>query len=157
MIFASVGGQLPFPRMIQAVDRWAKEGTRKVIAQIGDDESKYNFIESHRFIEASRFRSLVSECDVFITHAGMGNIILGSELGRPLIVMARLTSLGEHRSDHQVSTVARLRSLDNVMVLDHTDQLDDYIQLAARRRNNSLRPETNSLNISLRQVLRSLL
>lgn len=109
MIFVTVGGQLPFDRLVHTVDRWAMEqGHQDVFAQIGASENPPQHIRWQRFVSPSEFRVMARDADVIIAHAGMGSILTAIELEKPIIVMPRRAHLGEHRSDHQWATVKRL-------------------------------------------------
>ena len=109
MIFATVGTQLPFDRLILALDTWAAaNGDVEVYAQIGRGQYEPKNIGWTRDMTPQDFRSRVAECNIVVAHAGMGSIISGIELGKRVIVMPRLASLGEHRNEHQLATVARL-------------------------------------------------
>jgi UDP-N-acetylglucosamine transferase subunit ALG13 len=54
--------------------------------------------------------------DAIVAHAGMGTIISALEFGKPLLVMPRLASLGEHRNDHQLATAERFGAEGRVRV-----------------------------------------
>lgn len=118
VIFASVGGQLPFPRLVSAVERAARDLGVLCFAQVGNDPSQYPNIQTDSFVPRARFLDLLQQAQVFVTHAGMGNLILASELGVPTVVVPRLRQLGEHRSDHQLATVRRLPIMQSLTVID---------------------------------------
>jgi UDP-N-acetylglucosamine transferase subunit ALG13 len=108
-IFVTVGTQLPFDRLVRAVDAWAgKTGCDDVFAQIGPSQLSPEFLNFSQFLEPSEFQQRVASCRLLVAHAGMGSIITAMQLGRPILVMPRLASLGEHRNDHQLSTAKRL-------------------------------------------------
>jgi UDP-N-acetylglucosamine transferase subunit ALG13 len=105
MIFATVGTQGQFDRLIRTVDAWAgARGRTDVFAQTGPSDYHAEFIRTERFINASEFRSRVEAAGLVIAHAGMGSIITALELGKQIIVMPRRASLGEQRNDHQFAT-----------------------------------------------------
>lgn len=109
MIFVTVGGQLPFDRLVHTVDQWAmNEGREDVFAQIGDSSRTPSHIRWERFLSPTEFQAKARESDVMIAHAGMGSILTAIELGKPIVVMPRRAHLGEHRNDHQWATVNRL-------------------------------------------------
>lgn len=111
MIFVTVGTQLPFDRLISAVDEWA--GLRQisgVIAQIGPTSLAPKHVTVKPFVAAEEFQKFVSEASLIVAHAGMGSIITAMELGKPIVVMPRRASLGEHRNEHQLATAAHLKS-----------------------------------------------
>jgi UDP-N-acetylglucosamine transferase subunit ALG13 len=115
VIFVTVGVQLPFDRLIGAVDQWAgKQAGHQVFAQIGASDQQPRNMQSQKFLEPDQFSEKCRQADLIIGHAGMGSILTALEFGKPLLVMPRRAALGEHRNDHQLATVERFSSLDNV-------------------------------------------
>jgi len=109
VILVTVGGQLPFDRLVHTVDRWAMQEQRvDVFAQIGKSESPPNCIPWQYFLSPSEFRCKARDAQVIVAHAGMGSILTALELGKPIVVMPRRAHLGEHRNDHQTATVEHL-------------------------------------------------
>lgn len=109
MIFVTVGTQLPFDRLISAVDDWAGERrVSDVIAQIGPSSLVPKHVSVKPFVAADEFQQFVKEASLIIAHAGMGSIITAMELGKPIIIMPRRASLGEHRNEHQLATAQQL-------------------------------------------------
>ena len=105
MIFVTVGTQLPFDRLIRAVDCWAgAEGRRDVFAQVGPSTYRPRFIKWSQFVDVEECHRRVAECELTIAHAGMGSVIAAIEARKPIVVLPRRASLGEHRNDHQVAT-----------------------------------------------------
>jgi UDP-N-acetylglucosamine transferase subunit ALG13 len=123
VIFATVGSQEPFDRLIRAVDEWAaSRGRFDVLAQIGNSNLRPRHIEVTKFLEPLEFNRLIREASVVIAHAGMGSIISALEIGKPIVVMPRRGFLRETRNDHQVATAERFGSRGRVIVAD--DQKD---------------------------------
>jgi len=117
MIFATVGTQLPFDRLIRAVDDWAGAAPgRTVIAQTGRGKYQPRNAECRATIEPAEFQRLIREAEVIVSHAGMGTILSALELGKPIVLLPRLAAKGEHRNDHQLATAERfgVRSLVRV-------------------------------------------
>lgn len=116
MIFVTVGTQLPFDRLIHAVDAWASVSREEVFAQIGPSSHRPRGMRFAPFVSPGRCRALMADADAVVAHAGMGTIIGALELGKPVIVMPRRASLGEHRNEHQLATAERLGGLGHVRV-----------------------------------------
>lgn len=124
MIFVTVGTQLPFDRMIAAVDAWAgARGARDVFAQIGPTEYRPRHIAFAPFISPAECRQRMRDADAIVAHAGMGTILSALQLGKPLLVMPRLASLGEHRNEHQSATARRFEDLGLVAIATGADEL----------------------------------
>lgn len=108
MIFATVGTQGQFDRLIRTIDEWASaNGRTDIVAQTGPSTYQSKHIRTERFIDAVEFRQRVEAASLVISHAGMGSIITALELGKRIIVMPRRASFGEHRNDHQLATAKR--------------------------------------------------
>lgn len=124
MIFATVGTQLPFDRLIRGLDNWAaSNGDIEVYAQIGRGDYEPIHIEWTRNMDPQEFRRRMVHCDTVVAHAGMGSIISAIELGRRVIVMPRRAALGEHRNDHQLATAERLEHLNGLEIVHQAEEL----------------------------------
>jgi UDP-N-acetylglucosamine transferase subunit ALG13 len=68
----------------------------------------------------------------------MGTILSALHYGKPILVMPKRASLGEHRSEHQVATAKRMKELGNVNVAfdeaELRDRLDHLADLNMPRR-----------------------
>lgn len=105
MIFVTVGGQLPFDRLIRCVDTWAGgAGRPDVFAQIGAGEYTPRHLRWERFLSPTGFRESVRGAHAVIGHAGVGTILTALELRKPVLLFPRRAEYREHRSDHQLST-----------------------------------------------------
>jgi UDP-N-acetylglucosamine transferase subunit ALG13 len=136
VIFATVGSQEPFDRLIRAVDEWAgSRGRFDVLAQIGASSFRPKNIEFTKFLEPSEFNRVIRAASVVIAHAGMGSIISALEIGKPIVVMPRRGFLRETRNDHQLATAERFGSRGRVIVADNqkdfAQKLDYALTLTA--------------------------
>ncbi len=112
MIFVTVGTQLPFNRLLRAVDAWAARNPGvPVHAQTGCSSAILGHVSCSPFLTKPEMDAAFARARVIVGHAGMGTILTAAELGKPVIVLPRAAALGEHRNDHQAATVARLRNL----------------------------------------------
>lgn len=117
MIFVTVGTDLPFDRMVKLVDEWAREQRRKdVFAQIGRTTWKPSYIQYTNFIDPAEFGKRFNEASTIVAHAGMGTILNALHYGKPILVMPRRASLGEHRNEHQLATAKHLLAMGKVNV-----------------------------------------
>jgi len=124
MILVTVGAQMPFDRLIQAVDVWAKDHpSEEVIAQIGPGGWRPEKIPFVEFLAPLEFRRLVNKAKVVVSHAGMGTILTAMENGTPLLIMPRRGDLQETRNDHQIATARQLGNLGRATVAYDANQL----------------------------------
>ena len=151
MIFVTVGTQLTFDRLIAAVDEWAgKNLTHKVVLQSGVSDIQPEFCEVKEYIEASEWEQLFHEAEFIIAHAGMGTILKCLDAGKPLIVMPRLESLGEHRNDHQIATVSKFSEIPGIIVANDKTQLFSAINRVQTGQCISAIKQTDNLNKLIR-------
>ena len=126
MIFVAVGTQFSFDRLIQYMDDWSisdkNKNDEKVITQISDGKTPEH-IESHAFMDGEQYNKNIREASVFVSHAGMGNIISARELQTPIIVMNRQFKLGEHRNDHQADGLKWMGKLEGVYTASTEEEL----------------------------------
>jgi len=137
VIFVTVGTQLPFDRLISAIDEWAgATAGADVFAQVGPTALEPRNIAYGKFISPAECRRLMVGADAIVAHAGMGTILTALELGKPLLIVPRRASLGEHRNEHQLATARRFAELGRVpVVFDERElgaALDDLGRVAAQ-------------------------
>lgn len=110
-VLVTVGAQLPFERLIKAINDINKPLNLNVFAQVGDDLNAYDGIQTIDFLSSNEYEAKLDWCDIVIAHAGMGTIIQCLELNKKLIVVPRLAKFNEHRNDHQLDTISRFEPL----------------------------------------------
>jgi UDP-N-acetylglucosamine transferase subunit ALG13 len=119
MIFVTVGSQMPFDRLITAVDEWAGRNPGcDVFAQIAASSLRPRNIRYTKFMIPEEFAQALHDAQLIVGHAGMGTIISALELGKQLVVMPRLGKLHETRNDHQVATARHFAAQGRVIVAD---------------------------------------
>lgn len=124
MIFVTVGTQLPFERLVRAVDEWAGINKHKtVFIQLGETLFHPNNCAFSAFTNPANWEQLFQVSELIVSHAGMGTILKSIEYDKPLILMPRLASLGEHRNDHQVATALKFESYSNIKVVNEVADL----------------------------------
>ncbi|MCG7864814.1 MAG: hypothetical protein JAY74_00430 [Candidatus Thiodiazotropha taylori] len=123
MIFVTVGTQLAFDRMVGAVDRWVNAKDTQIIAQVGPTEVRFSNIKYKSFLEQEQLDHIMKNTELVVAHAGMGSILSSLSLGKPIIIMPRKASLGEHRNEHQMATAKRFQNRPGVYVAWDEQQL----------------------------------
>lgn len=131
MIFATVGTQLPFDRLLHALDSWAALNRQvRVVAQTGRTVASFAHLQARPNLDQRSFAETFAAARVIVAHAGMGTILTALELGKPLILMPRRADLGEHRNDHQLDTAAEMAALSNVTVVEDRSALHEALDAA---------------------------
>lgn len=153
MIFVTVGTQLPFDRLVRAVDTWAGKAGAKIYAQIGPGTYLPQHGQWTRTLPVDDCHRLIAEARVVVAHAGMGSILTALQLGKPILVMPRSASLGEHRNDHQIATARHFREQGRIEVA--FDEAELEVQLAKLDDLQAGAPITETASPSLIAALRS--
>ncbi|MEM9581757.1 MAG: glycosyltransferase [Pseudomonadota bacterium] len=126
MIFVTVGTQLPFPRLIEAMDKLAGRISEPVLAQTGVACSPRNLIVEPVMTEA-RYRKVLGLARLVVSHAGIGTVIAARDAEKPIILVPRRAELGEHRNDHQIGTVRELIGRQGLQAVWDTDELAELV------------------------------
>jgi UDP-N-acetylglucosamine transferase subunit ALG13 len=133
LIFLTVGNwPRGYDRLVEAVDRLREQDViaEEVIAQIGAGSYRpqnLNFID---YCSPAEFTDIVTRSRAVIAHAGVGTIAQAIELGKPIIVVPRKASLGEHLDDHQYATAKQLEAERKVLVAYEVSELSDKLEQA---------------------------
>lgn len=128
MIFVTVGSQMPFDRLIKAVDLWARDNREQIIeAQIGNSDYVPQFIAYSRILSPSVFAARMGEASVVVAHAGMGTIISAAQFGKPMVLLPRRGNLRETRNDHQIATAKWLASKPGIHIAFDEHELAEIL------------------------------
>lgn len=150
MIFVTVGHQMPFDRMIKAIDEWAEQhGRNDIFAQIGDAAYTPKHIEWVRTLVPAEFSQRVETADAIVAHAGMGTILTAMQNGTPILVMPRTAARNETRNDHQIATAKRFLEMGRVHVaMDELELPEKLDQLANMRSGGTISSQASPMLIS---------
>lgn len=131
MIFATVGTQLPFDRLLLALDVWADRNKHvPILAQTGGTTQKFEAIRTVTKLDMVEFDAQFAKAKLIVAHAGMGTILSAAELGKPVLLMPRQSRFNEHRNDHQLDTAREMSRLTNVTVVHDDTALHDALDRA---------------------------
>jgi len=132
VIFVTIGSMFPFDRMIRAMDAWAAaEAGEEILAQIGAGAFEPRHMAWVRRLERPDYAATVAGARLIVAHAGVGSVVSAGEQGKPIVVLPRRASLGEHTSDHQVETIGWLRGKPGIHVAGTEADLPACIAAAA--------------------------
>jgi UDP-N-acetylglucosamine transferase subunit ALG13 len=108
VILLTVGTQLPFDRLVAAMDRIARDLPEAIVAQTGPGRYAPQHMRWQASFEPAAFERLLGEARVIVAHAGIGSVLSAQRHGKGIVLFPRRAALGEHRNDHQQATVAQL-------------------------------------------------
>lgn len=128
-VFVAVGTQLAFDRLVRTVDAWASDHPEHdVFAQTGPGVYEPEAMHAEAFLPLREFEARSHAADLLVTHAGTGCILTALELRKPIVVMPRRATLGEHRNDHQMATAERFCNVLGVTVAWDEEDLRRHLE-----------------------------
>ena len=132
MILITLGTQdKKFYRLLNAVQKQIDNKIIKdeVIVQAGCScDFKSKDMKIFDLIPMDEFDKLIEECDILITHGGVGSIITGLKNDKKVIAAARLKEYGEHTNDHQLQIIENFSKSGYILKLDDFNKLGDVIK-----------------------------
>ena len=132
MILVTLGTQdKQFYRLLDAVQKQIDKKVIKdrVVVQAGcSSDFKSNDMEIFDLIPMDEYDKLIEECDVLITHGGVGTVITGLKNDKKVIAAARLEKYGEHVNDHQLQIIENFANSGYILSLDNFDELDKVLK-----------------------------
>ena len=160
-ILVTVGTQLPFPRLVDAMDRLAPGLERPVIAQtgpwdgVGEPAARWPNLHVEPFIGSAAFAALAARAHLIVGHAGIGTLLSARAHGRPAILVPRRAALSEHRNEHQLATARRLNGRAGVAIAWEVEDLPGLLADPPQAPDGSAgaSPELAALRARLRRFI----
>ena len=152
MIFVSVGtNEARFDRLLQAVANLPGNHESLVqhghsIAIPGATVELVDFLAFDAMVEAIR------RCRVFVTHAGVGSVLVGLANGKRPVVVPRRKAYGEAVDDHQLQLGRRFAAAGLVTLVEDPAQLASA--LAEGEHDVTVTPSASVLAADLRGYLK---
>nr|WP_200354839.1 glycosyltransferase [Pelagicoccus mobilis] len=142
-IFVTVGSDVPFDRLLKAMDEWADSTKLKVeiFAQVGNSDYSPQYFEYTKFLTPSEFKTRLSNCDYVVAHTGMGTILSALRQQKPILTLPRHGSLGETRNDHQIATANHLLELGIIEVAFDETELKQKLEKLSKNASSSDIPQ----------------
>lgn len=139
MIFVTVGTQLAFDRLVTAVDEWAGQATPlRVFAQVGPSNRSFRNLEYKSFVSPHEADKLFRNAEIVVSHAGMGSILTALKYRKPIVILPRRASLGEHRNEHQLATAKWLGGRSGVTVAWDVSELVGILERRSELSNGDI-------------------
>ena len=148
MILVTLGTQdKPFKRLLKEIEKQIKSGNikEKVIVQAGYTKMKSDYMEIFDLLPTAEFNKLIKECDLLITHGGVGSIIEGLNNNKKIIAVARLKKYGEHDNDHQIQLINNFSEEGYIIGLTDFDSLDDALEKVKTFKPKKMKKKQNNM------------
>lgn len=132
MILVTLGTQdKKFYRLLDIIQKEVDKGNIKdeVIVQAGySSDYKSKDMKIFDLIPLKKFDKLVKECDILITHGGVGSIITGLKYNKKVVALPRLKKYKEHTNDHQVQIVNNFTNNGYILSISEDGDLEDVLK-----------------------------
>ena len=131
MILVTLGTQdKSFKRLLDAIQREINNGNIKdrVVVQAGCTKFESKDMEIFDLIDRDKFSELIKDCDLLITHGGVGSILTGLKNNKKVITAPRLKEYKEHTNNHQLEIIEKFASKGLILPLYDFDKLDDVLK-----------------------------
>lgn len=131
MILVTLGTQdKSFVRLLEAIQKQIDNGIIKdrVVVQAGYTKFSSKDMEIFDYIPLDKFDSLIDECSLLITHAGIGSIVTALKKNKKVIAAARLSEYQEHTNDHQLQIATSFDKEGYLLFLENFDDLGEMIK-----------------------------
>lgn len=148
MIFVTLGTQdKSFKRLLDSIDKEIEKGTikDKVIVQAGYTKYDSKNMEIFDLLDKDDFDKYIKECDLLITHGGVGSILTGLKNDKKVIACPRLSKYNEHMNDHQIQIIERFTESGYILPFNEDDDLGKIIKQSAKFKPNKYKSNTKNM------------
>jgi len=148
MILVTLGTQdKSFSRLLDAIEKQIKNGNikDKVVVQAGCTKYESENMEIFDLIDREKFQELISECDLLITHGGVGSIITGLKNNKKVIAAPRLEKYKEHTNDHQLQIIEKFSDAGFILPLYEFGDLDKVLEKSKTFKPNKYKSNTENM------------
>ncbi len=131
MILVTVGTQkFPFNRLLKKVDDLIDQRviTDTVMGQTGHSDYRLQNYSGREFFGEEEFYSLINQCEILITHGGIGTITKGLLLKKKVIIVPRRKEYGEHIDNHQREIGERFSEMGYAVLCESPDRLEAALE-----------------------------
>lgn len=148
MILITLGTQdKEFKRLLDIVEQEIEKGIikDKVVVQAGHTKYESDNMEIFDLIDREKFSNLIEECDILITHGGVGSIITGLQKNKKVIVSPRLAKYNEHINDHQMQITENFSKKGYILPLYENDDLGKVLKKVEKFKPNKFKSNTKNM------------
>lgn len=148
MILVTLGTQdKSFKRLLDAIQKQIDLGNIKdrVVVQAGCTKYESKDMEIFDLIDRDKFSELIKDCDLMITHGGVGSILTGLKNNKKIIVAPRLKEYKEHTNNHQLEIIEKFSDARLILPLYDFDKLDEVLKEVKKFKPQKYVSNTNNM------------
>lgn len=148
MIFVTLGTQdKSFKRLLENIDKEIEKGNikDKVIVQAGYTKYSSKNMCIFDLLDKDDFDNYIKNCDLLITHGGVGSILTGLKNDKKVIACPRLFKYNEHMNDHQIQIIERFTDAGYILPYNENDDLGKIIKQATKFKPNKYQSNTTNM------------
>lgn len=126
MIFVTLGTQdKSFKRLLEDIDNVVNKHKikDKIIVQAGYTKYDSKNMQIFDLLDKDEFDNYIKECDLLITHGGVGSILTGLKNNKKVIACPRLAKYNEHMNDHQLQIINKFTKSGYILSYNEGDDL----------------------------------
>ncbi len=171
MIFVTLGTQdKEFRRLLQGVfdlniedEIFIQSGSTKfkIVDQLSENSSIPELLRSkseknyliYSYIDKEVFEEYMQKASVIISHAGVGTIVQGLKLNKPMIIVPRREKYKEHVNDHQLEIVETFKNEKYIISVEDTADLEKAITEAKAFKPNKFISNNEKFNDELQKLI----
>ena len=130
MILVTLGtNDKSFIRLIKEIEELIIAGVIKeeVVVQAGFTKYESKYMKIFDLIPMEEFNELMKNCNILITHGGVGTITSGLNNKKKVIAVPRLAKYGEHVNDHQLQIIENFAESGFVLAAYEVSELKDVL------------------------------
>lgn len=148
MIFVTLGTQdKSFKRLLNDIQEQIDKRNikEKVIVQAGYTKFESKNMEIFDLIDKEEFDKYIKECDLLITHGGVGSILTGLKNNKKVIACPRLAKYQEHINDHQIQIIENFSKENYLLAYTENDNLNDVLSKVKTFKPKKYKSNTNKM------------
>ena len=148
MILVTLGTQdRSFKRLLDTIQKQIDNGNikDKVVVQAGHTNYKSKDMEIFDLIDRDKFTELISQCDLLITHGGVGSILTGLNHNKKVIAAPRLKEYNEHQNNHQLEIIEKFSDAGLILPLYDLNNLDQVLKETKKFKPKKFKSNTENM------------
>lgn len=148
MILVTLGSQdKPFNRLLEKIEEQIKKGNIKdeVVVQAGFTKFSDKYMKILGLVDREEFQRLIGECNLLITHGGVGSILNALSQNKKVIAVPRLAKYGEVLNDHQIQIVDNFAKEGYILSCHDDDDLGNILKKVEKFKPNKIKSNTDKM------------